>query len=403
MRGIAAAFVFVIGAFLAPTSPASSAVQPGDCGWPIKADPDRINIAFPDEGAQYWLTNIPLVPGVDVVITGTFPRARYMSFHAYEGSMPIDIVSDVDVVPKTGINPFVPHAKRDDAGTYEVRVVGGPRPPAAEREPNTLYAGEGLNGEPLVETRVIYRVYLPEIDVRGGVGLPRIEYRGAPDVASPLPSCEGFLPVGDVGVNDAIKEASWPRDTTASPSERTWGISRSRPQPNTIGPLTVYTGNVFFANFDNDYLSLFVGRHVGDVAVMRAKAPTFPDTRGAKRMGTGQLRYWSFCTNELATTRYVACLADEDAVLDANGYVTVVVSDVAHKPSNLRATDNWLPAGPYPDSLVLYRHMRPDPTFTQSVQSAPSEAEAPASMGEYYPNAIACSRAQFELDRCGSP
>ena len=209
MRGVFAA-VCVSLASLAPALPASSAVQPDDCAWAIKADPDRVNVAFPDEGAQYWLTNIPLIPGTEVVITGTFPRARYMSFHAYEGSIPIDIVSDVDIVPKTGTNPFVPKAKREDAGTYEVRVVGGPRPAPADREPNTLYAGEGLNGEPLAETRVIYRIYLPEIDLRGGVDLPQIEYRipGAPDVTSPLPSCDGFVLPGGGGVNEAIKQAS---------------------------------------------------------------------------------------------------------------------------------------------------------------------------------------------------
>jgi hypothetical protein len=391
---------------LGVTAAGSAGVRPGDCAWTVKADPDRVNIAFPDEGAEYWATQVPLVPGAETVIQGRFPLARYFSFHAYEGSAPVDAVTDVDVVPSSGRNPFLPGAMRSKRGTYEVHVVPGPRPDdPAQRQPNTLYAGEGLNGEPQAAATVIYRLYLPEGDRYGRSGLPVVEHQlpGAGS-AGPLPSCEVARPADDGTLNDAVRSSSVPAPSPGvAAQEPSWGVSRSRPQPNSVGPATVYTGNVFFANFDNEYLSLLVGRQAGEVVAFRAKAPTFPRTRGKPRMGTGQLRYWSFCTNDFPTTRYVACVADEAARLDGDGYVTVVISDAAHKPAGLRATDNWLPAGPYADYFILYRHMLPDSGFAEAVQRVPNGAEPATTMGAYYPEPVVCSRDAFESDRCGLP
>ena len=81
----------------------------------------------------------------------------------------------------------------------------------------------------------------------------------------------------------------------------------------------------------------------------------------------------------------------------------MVISDPAHKPTNLTPTDNWLPWGPYPDTFVLYRQMLPDPSFTQAIAFAPSAADAPQTMGDYYPVTKICTTAQFEASRCGLP
>ena len=135
----------------------------------------------------------------------------------------------------------------------------------------------------------------------------------------------------------------------------------------------------------------------------RAKAPTFADTATAKFMPSAQVRYWSICTNDFPTTRYVACLPDQAMRLDRQGYFNVVISDPAHKPSHLRRTDNWLPAGTYPDMFVLYRQMLPDLSFSQAVAFAPSAADAPKSMGDYYPTTVQCSTNAFDANRCGLP
>jgi hypothetical protein len=89
--------------------------------------------------------------------------------------------------------------------------------------------------------------------------------------------------------------------------------------------------------------------------------------------------------------------------LDRDGYFTVVISDPEHKPANLLRTDNWLPAGTYPEIFVLYRQMLPAPSFTQAIAFAPSAAAAPQTMGAYYPDTRICSTAAFEQSRCGLP
>jgi hypothetical protein len=231
---------------LAPASAHAASVHPGQCAWPIKADPDLVNVAWPDEGAQYWATPFTVAPGTTMTIRGRFPRGRYMSFHLYEDSTPVDALTDVALRPDTGVNPFVAGADRSRAGTYRVHVVAGPRPthPAA----NTLYA-ESLNGEPNVAGVILYRIYLPERDAQGGVPLPDVAYGDGAGVAPPLPPCQDAVPPTGSPLNDAIRGGSLPYDAQASSSDApAWGISRSRPSATTAGPVSVRTGNPFFAN-----------------------------------------------------------------------------------------------------------------------------------------------------------
>jgi hypothetical protein len=117
----------------------------------------------------------------------------------------------------------------------------------------------------------------------------------------------------------------------------------------------------------------------------------------------GQVRYWSVCANDFPTTRYVACLADEQVKLDADGYYTVVVSDTAHRPARLGAGDNWLPSGPYADTFLLVRQMLPAADFSEAIERAPTPAQAPSTMGAFYPATRICPVARFEQDRCGLP
>ena len=107
----------------------------------------------------------------------------------------------------------------------------------------------------------------------------------------------------------------------------------------------------------------------------------------------------STSTNDFPTTRYVACLPDQAMRLDREGYFNVVVSDPQHKPDDLLPTDNWLPAGTYPDMFVLYRQMLPDASFKQAIAFAPDASAAPSSMGAYYPQTVQCSTAAFHADR----
>jgi hypothetical protein len=374
---------------------AQPVTAPGDCAWPLRSSPDRGNVAYPDESAQYWVSSFAAAPGTHLEIHGAFPRARYMSFHVYEGSIPIDKITDFELTPAKGRNPFRPGADRRGRGSYRLRVV--PQPPPADRRrraPNTLYAGRGVNGESVPAATIIYRVYLGEGDETGGAGLPSVsEVVDGQDGGAALPACPPSQASQNVGVNHAVAGESVPAEWPAAPlrAAPTWSVARSG------GGI-----NPFFPNFDNTYLSLAVTRDHGSVVAFRAKAPTFTHTRGVRRFGAGQLRYWSFCTNDQYTTRYIGCVADQDAKVDAKGYVNVVVSDVAHRPRLDRA-DNWLPWGPFADVFVLYRHMLPAPGFAHAAQRVPVGGDPAKTMGAYYPRTVICDTARFERDRCGLP
>ena len=252
---------------------------------------------------------------------------------------------------------------------------------------------------------IIYRLYLPEGDEYGGAGLPTVTYgTGEPGdpLKPPLPSCQDPVPVESGTVNDALREVSAPAAPAESAAPQ-WGISRSRPETKSAGPVSVRTGGAFFPNFHVVYLSLLARRDQGEVVAFRAKAPSFVQTRGAAAMPSAQLRYFSICVNDFPTTRYVACLPDDRIAVDEDGFFTIVVSDTQHKPAKLGPSDNWIPAGPYPDTFVLYRQMLPAPGFAEAIELAPSPEEAPRTTGAYYPQTKLCTAARFDRDRCGLP
>jgi hypothetical protein len=124
------------------------------------------------------------------------------------------------------------------------------------------------------------------------------------------------------------------------------------------------------------------------VLVFHGKAPTTPSTflPSDTTMGTGQLRYWSMCSN-MSTTQYLACVKDDDVALDSSGYYTIAVSTAATRPSTAtaRCGIEWLPKGLLPSAPIILRNMLPSPTFTQAVQNVPAQGQEQATMGPYYP------------------
>src|SRR4051812_14325282 len=145
---------------LAATAPPARATitVPGDCAWPVRSNADRGNVAYPDASAQYWVSSFAGAPGTHLEINGRFPHARYMSFHVYEGGVPIDKLTDFQLVPGKGRNPFHEGADRRRGGSYRVRVVAdAPPKDPGRRAPNTLYTGRGVvTGEPVPAATIIY-------------------------------------------------------------------------------------------------------------------------------------------------------------------------------------------------------------------------------------------------------
>jgi hypothetical protein len=145
----------------------------------------------------------------------------------------------------------------------------------------------------------------------------------------------------------------------------------------------------FLSNTDNAYVYAFLSRGFGPIVVFHGKAPTFANTYpDAAVMPSGvQLRYWSFCQNDPFGERYVACLRD-DQVARHGGDYTIVVSPPSDWPAaaqqRCQGVASWIPWGPQPQGVMLYRQMLPDASFKQAIQNVSYGSEQ-SEMGSYYP------------------
>ncbi|WP_370247800.1 hypothetical protein [Nocardioides sp.] len=399
----------------------------------VKSDPDTLNIAFPDEGAIYFATTYPAVPGLRLRVEGRFPFARYASFNAYDPTLrPIAAIADVEIRPDAGSsNPFLPNARRaakDRDYTVFVEFTAPPKP--ADRAPNTMYVGRGQNGEPLLGGLFMYRIYLPDTGLgdRGGVPIPTVTLEragtGEPltdsacaEIDRPgLALVSGFESSSDgVAALDGLQPWGSPRAPFRKfvnlPTAFTdfLGSSQGLEAFEALsGPLSTAAGSGgFLSNVHNSYVSTAINRRYGAVAVVRLKVPTTPRTlAGQPRMpGRSQLRYWSMCTNEFVTQRFIDCAYDEQVRPDGDGFATFVVSTPGQRPPAARAACGvtWLAWGPNAEGVLIYRHMLADPRFRQSIQRATYRREA-RTMGAYLPrvtyydDAAAAQRAG--LGRC---
>lgn len=395
-----------------------------NCSWLVRSDPDLLNIAFPDEAATYWVAALPALPGTRLRIEGEYPHSRYFSYNAYDPALrPTDAITDYQLDPSEGGNPY------RNAGASHGRYVAYLKPgmvPQA-REPNTIYAGsiDLLNRVDLPNPvwLLIYRIYLAEGSRSGGVPLPKLTLETAGGTATPvaLERCNPLPPEGLPGlVNGVIRDSSNPLPGLPFPLApkqpqmlRFYGLPEALRQlvSNAVGfqlPLGAITGadtgGGFLSNIDNAYVTGIASRDKGSLYILRARAPRYARQPAEAPLGAAQVRYWSICTNEFVSQRYVDCLSDFEVPVDAQGYFTLVVSDPAQKPAN--ATDAnamaWLPWGSiYPDSVLIYRHMLPSPHFTQAVQNVPYGTPPVDVMGEYLPRIAYCDKATIEA--AGTP
>lgn len=380
------------------------------CVLPLtKTDPATVNAAYPDEAAIYWVGGYAATPGTRLKITGRYPHARYFSFNVYDAAQrPLDALADVEIAPDAGsANPFPAGAPRAaEARDYTAYVDFGPIP--ERRAPNTLYTGTGQNGAPNLEGSFILRVYVPDAgrDETGGVGLPTITLEAADGSGRPPDSaCAGLAkpPVG--GVNDAVKDAAGPPGRLTAPGQDPphWVKFRNLAQAvnfavtdnpflddftSTVATAEPLAGNgAFLSNLHNAYVFAGVNRAYGEVALTRFRAPAYPDTRpGPAVMPDAQLRYFSLCTNDTPTQRFIACATDDQMAIGADGVAAVVTSSKASRPpwANPDCGYTWLPSGPNTSGTLILRHMLPSAGFGQAIQRAEPGAEV-ATMGDVFP------------------
>lgn len=409
----------------AASAQASQTSIPGarTCFWyngPFSKDP-YINVAYPDAYAIYWTAAFDVPEGAELAIEGQYPHARYISFITYNHlGQAIESVADYRIDPQPGsTNPFRAGANRK-ATKRDYRL-------AITSNPQDLDIGDGLGSATPTSTinappnpdgyqSIIYRIYATDKGrgITGGTPLPDIVLklkdgtilrgekacdqldsqrglRGRPEILN-VPAARYHA----LRKDDATRPTGWP----AKP-ELEWHVQHSRPDTLSIFSgdhhgKTARKGGDFYPNPDNRYVRAFVSTKLGETILLRGKAPVTPKTYNANAvMGTGDMRYWSLCSNQvMVNTRVTECLFDEQVPLDDKGFYTIVASKEKDRPRNahagcgigwLRLPDEGDGLGDLDISLLLFRHMLADPNFAPAAQNLMDDAEIIPEMGEFLP------------------
>jgi hypothetical protein len=355
-----------------------------DCAWSFKMSKDTQNIGYPDTNATYWgIRNYVLLPGQQIILSGTYPYARYMSLHTYSfvgGAF--DHIPDYRIVPDAGSdNPFTNPTGSADPAHRHWTVTVSPDAPATGGQ-----NGDNLLATPIIGTLAL-RVYMPDpgFDETGGVPLPAVSVRNADGTITAVPTCPS--PGPDQTLLNLANLFPTPPKLPSDPPVFS-RVSRTE------------TANIY-PNLDNAYVRDFVAYQPGKIIVVRGKAPTTPDTQAGQSPATpSQLRYWSFCTNAYRKPYPVcSCVADHEAPLDSSGFYTIVVSTPAERPTNATPANGitWVNWGSTSvNMLMMMRHMIPAADFTQSAANVAPGQPASTAMGDYTPVAKFCDASTFE-------
>ncbi len=408
MKRAALSAVACLLAVTASAAPAQAAAEARDrsCAWVLEPTADRENILFPEVTTKYLGGVVAAPPGGFIEITGEYPHARYMSLQTYSHTLQsLSVLRDDQIQADPGSsNPYVTGANRMvSKRSYTVRIVHGSPPPGGG-PPNTLYdtnADGSRSGFGLA-----YRIYLPDRSKRpfGGVSAPHLALVTADGTRLPLPECPD--PLIDPGVTQALaglgisdlnlpalglfarERAVWRRYVNG-PTGYADIITDTDALGALEGPLSEVTLNLpsgLGENADNKYVSTLLSREYGNVAVIRAKLPRTPSTyNGQRRMGRGQLRFWSMCSGGFGTQTF-GCLTDEEIETDRRGRFTIAVSVAADRPANTAqgCGVGWIPWGVDLRTIMIMRNMLPSPGFNRAVQNAERGTER-ETLGPYYP------------------
>lgn len=393
---VAAALMLVL--LAGPPAPASPAFD--RCGWnPVG------NVLFPDLNARYWKVVVPVHSAQQIRVTGQFPHARYAAYALQGPASSGDAIHDAQITPDAGsTNPFLAGADRTVAArSYTLHVIPE-QAPASGRAPNTLYAGDGFAAQQAIT--LVYRIY--DVDaaadqVTGGVSFPVVE---AVDASGAVTiRCDNnrggvtpgasFAPVpagSDTGIGAVgTNPPSWQKfiNTATAYSQLLHSDLLGDALYDKVSTATASTSSGGLgANVDNQYISALVNANYGKVLSLTATMPTHPQTyQGQSSMGTGQVRYWSMCSEVFATTQAVQCVPDHAVPLHGDHTFAIVVSAPADRPSNATEACGvaWLPMGTAPGTLLIMRNMLSDPAFAQGIGNAQLNHEADT-MGSYYPH-----------------
>ncbi|WP_227979249.1 hypothetical protein [Nocardia spumae] len=367
------------------------------CAWRFMSNDTVLDVAFPDAEATYWMLPFALGAGDSLELSGTYPAARYFSLNTYGTNFDtVDTLRDNQIAADPGSdNPFVDSAATATPAAerrWHARLVTGP----ADHSRNEIRALPAGQRAPI--GFLIIRVYVPTdpTSPSGGVPLPDATLHVAGATVASQPCARIFDPSAYPGPIAQLATAGFDQVIAGAAAGAFPG---NVPEATFVNPAST---SGLFPNGDNKYIGAGLTYEPGRLVVVRAKAPSFPDSRAGQAPAEPgrQVRYWSMCQNDLISPYpVVACAADFRTRLDADGYYTYVVAAPEDLPAQPDPSVTVLPWGrtDVAKKVLFLRYMLPSPDFyPQSIQASQDSGSDPAAtMGPYYPAAAYCSAATF--------
>lgn len=384
----------------------SGSLEPDNSVWQSYIGRDTNVGILPDAYANYFTYTLYRTdPNIGFKIQGEFPDTRYFSFNVYslgdnttQGSL-----VDYQIQADSGkANPFLPQADSTQLGKYyTVHLI--PEGFNHQDLPNTLAFKEDTR----LMTMVI-RMYDYNQDDQGGVELPTVEAFSLKQEDEQIVQVSKRLPKA-LNLRSIVRRFSLPkmveRLSLLYETERKEVLDAPKIEDSfTSVPFHAIDTKGFIENNDNRYLLAGITKAEDEVYLFSFKSPSY--TTGPENINQTNVRYWSFNLGNAASYNFNA-LKDEDAILDENGFVHIVLAkaDPEIQAKAVALGYNFLEWNmPWKEGLILFRHMLANPDFEAQIDAVPPIAadmesfgstEARLYMGSYAPQGFRMSKEEF--------
>lgn len=384
----------------------AGSLAPDNTVWTSHIGRDTTVGILPDEYANYFSYTIARTnPDMGFKISGAFPDTRYFSFNVYSLGDNTTQGSLVDYQIQTDSgkpNPFLANRDSVEVGErFTTYIV--PNKHKDKDLPNILPFKDNVK----LLTMVI-RLYDYNIDDFGGVEFPTVEAFTIDEETEKIELKPVNLPTA-LSLRTIVRNVSLPgmvkRLGLLYETENTVQLDGpSRNKKYYSLPFHAIDTKGYIANNDNRYLLAAITNQEDEVYIFKFKSPSY--TTGVENINQTDVRYWSFNLGNAATYNFNA-LKDEDAIIDEQGYVNIVLArqDEAIEKRTKELGYNFLEWNmPWKKALILFRHMLANPDFEAQIDDVPpikegmtdfTPTESQLFMGDYAPQGIRMSKEEF--------
>lgn len=384
----------------------SGSIEPDNTLWSAHIGRDTTISILPDEYANYYSYTLARTNNdMGFKISGKFPSTRYFSFNVYslgdnttQGSL-VDYQIETDSGKP---NPFIVNKDSVETGeNYTVHIV--PSKHKHKKLSNSLPFRDDVK-----LLLMVIRLYDFNIDDFGGVEYPTVQAFTMEDGNDNVDLTPINLPKA-LNLRSIVHRTSLPgmvkRLSLLYETENTVQLDGPKSNKKYFSlPFHAIDTKGYIANNDNRYLMAGINKKEDEVFVFKFKSPSY--TTGPENINQTNVRYWSFNLGNAATYNFNA-IKDEDAIIDEQGYVTIVLAD---KDAGIEARTKELGYNflewnmTWKEGLILFRHMLANPNFEAQIDDVPpikegmtdfTALEGQKYMGDYAPQGIRMSKEDF--------